>query len=149
MDEQPFRIVDGAFDNEDEKYQVFSALSRAGDGNGIQRDMADNQNGGGIPSIMGRKVVGRVSERPDIPEEKILPPPRKIKDHHSIKINDSIDRVVEKTGRYDRLQCIDVFKHIENCPICSSYFKKDVKFCWIIIFIFVVIIIFLLTSKKH
>lgn len=46
----------------------------------------------------------------------------------------------------DSLQCRDVFTHVENCPICSSYFKKDVKFYWLIIGILVVIIL-LLTRK--
>lgn len=48
----------------------------------------------------------------------------------------------------DSLQCRDVFTHVENCPICSNYFKKDVKFYWLIIAILILIILLLTQNKK-
>ena len=42
---------------------------------------------------------------------------------------------------FDHISCKDAFIHIENCPICSNYFKKDVKFYWLIIAILIVVII--------
>lgn len=45
---------------------------------------------------------------------------------------------------YDSLKCRDVFLHVENCPVCSAYFKKDIKFYWLIILILIGIIVMLL-----
>lgn len=42
---------------------------------------------------------------------------------------------------FDHISCRDAFSHIENCPVCSNYFKKDIKFYWLIIVILVVVII--------
>jgi hypothetical protein len=48
----------------------------------------------------------------------------------------------------EHVSCKDVFIHTENCPVCSSYFKKDIKFYWLIIFILVLVILFLMRSKR-
>ena len=48
----------------------------------------------------------------------------------------------------DSLQCRDVFTHVENCPICSSYFKRDTKFYWLIIGILVIVILLLTRNGK-
>ena len=48
----------------------------------------------------------------------------------------------------DMLSCRDVFLHVENCPLCKSYFKNDIKFYWLIIAILIVIIILLTRKTK-
>ena len=48
----------------------------------------------------------------------------------------------------DTLQCRDVYMHVENCPICSNYFKKDVKFYWMIIGILILTILLLTRNGK-
>jgi len=44
------------------------------------------------------------------------------------------------------LSCRDVFDHIQNCPICDGYFRKD-KYYLIIIGILVLTILYILNKK--
>jgi hypothetical protein len=48
----------------------------------------------------------------------------------------------------DSLQCRDVFTHVENCPLCKSYFRHDAKFYWMIIAILIVIILVITRGGK-
>lgn len=102
-----------------------------------------------------RGKVGRVSERPDMPS---FDQPRRNQQHIQIQqedptsmISPMLNSMAQQPVIYpgvDILQCRDVFNHVENCPICSSYFKKDVKFYWLIIAILVVVIILITKGGK-
>jgi|688.fasta_scaffold2347582_1 hypothetical protein len=48
--------------------------------------------------------------------------------------------------QHNLLNCRDVFEHIQNCPICEGYFKRD-KFYMIIIGILILIILYLMNKK--
>ncbi len=47
----------------------------------------------------------------------------------------------------DGMNCRDVVNHVENCPLCNSHFKKDLKFYWFVIVI--LIIILAVMCRKH
>ena len=119
-----------------------------------------------------RGKVGKVSDRPDIPDLSGIesgPPIRgnvprvqngyqtspdiHFQDTHMISpmLNGMGGMIQQGPVIYpgvDTLQCRDVFTHVENCPICSSYFKKDVKFYWLIIGILIVVILLLTKGGK-
>ena len=108
-----------------------------------------------------RGKISRVSQRPDIPDLSDVDPRMG---------NPQIDRGYPPTPPFpdiqlamgamnqqqgptlypgvDSLQCRDVFTHVENCPICSSYFKRDTKFYWLIIGILVIVILLLTRNGK-
>lgn len=111
-----------------------------------------------------REKVGKVAERPDIPNiggtqgsgflsnPGVLPPGYQHQQQQGgIQLQDPRvqqqmmlnDRDMMYNHPSDLLQCRDVFQHVENCPICSSYFKKDVKFYWLIICILIIVILIL------
>lgn len=50
---------------------------------------------------------------------------------------------------HDGLACRDVFIHMENCPLCSQYYKKDVKFYWLIIIMLMVVLLFVTVKKNN
>ena len=127
-----FRIIEGAFDSNDDRYQVLSPLSS------LNTTLDGNLNGNGeMPNgMVSRKING--NSYPQFTDEEqiqsqIQYPPENKNSHNN---------------KRRQLRCIDVFKHIETCPICSSYFKKDIKFSWILIFILVLIIIYLMSSSQ-
>ena len=121
-----------------------------------------------IPEDLKPKRAPRRSERPDIPDltepqdrmgmlsnPGVYPPgyvnipPRNV----GIQIQENPPSFIPPQhpmlmSYQDHLQCRDVFTHVENCPICSSYFKKDVKFYWLIIAILVVVILLLTRTGK-
>jgi hypothetical protein len=45
------------------------------------------------------------------------------------------------------IQCRDVFNHVEDCPICSGFFKRD-KYYYIVIAILVLIIFYLMHKNN-
>jgi len=49
----------------------------------------------------------------------------------------------------DGLACRNVFIHMENCPLCSQYYKKDIKFYWLIIIILMVVLLFISVKKNN
>lgn len=49
----------------------------------------------------------------------------------------------------DNLNCKEVFIHMESCPFCSQYYKKDVKFYWLIIIILLIVLLFISTKNKQ
>jgi hypothetical protein len=120
-----FRVIQ---DDTDERYQVFTPISAINEN--IQMD-----NGMGDRRMMGRKV-GNVSNRIELQEDVPSLRPRRMmrEDEHAQEMRKS-------------LQCIDVFRHVETCPVCSSYFKKDIRFCWIIIAILIIALIFMVMKK--
>lgn len=108
-----------------------------------------------------RQKVGRVSERPDMPDVEDIRRSIGPQQNQNIQFQDQIDPShmnLSQTGMMnqgpvlypgvDTLQCRDVFTHVENCPICSSYFKKDVKFYWLIIGILIIVILILTRNGK-
>ncbi len=64
-------------------------------------------------------------------------------------INDVMSIRSPQMNGGSEVSCRDAFNHVENCPICSSYFKKDIKFYWLIIAILVIIIILLTRNGIH
>lgn len=45
------------------------------------------------------------------------------------------------------MHCKEVYEHVNTCPVCQSYYKKDFKFYWLIIGILIVIIAIIVRSK--
>lgn len=58
-----------------------------------------------------------------------------------------INNIPTPHQQHDTLTCRSVFMHIDTCPVCSMYLKKDVKFYWFVIIVLVCIILYL-TRKK-
>jgi hypothetical protein len=92
------------------------------------------------------KITGSVTERMTIPD---LPPQR---GNHSSSMNrppinhhpsPSLLAPQLQLHNIDEIQCRQVFHHIENCPICSGYLKRDIKFYWFVIFVLVCVILYL------
>jgi len=65
--------------------------------------------------------------------------------HHQPKMEEEISPIFTTPLS---IHCIDAFSHMEDCPVCSSYMKKDIKFYWFIIIILLGIIL-LLSSKIY
>jgi hypothetical protein len=49
---------------------------------------------------------------------------------------------------FNKMNCRDIYNHIDNCPICSKYYKQSNR-TYIIIIIFLVLIILLLIRQKN
>jgi hypothetical protein len=45
------------------------------------------------------------------------------------------------------LSCRDVFSHVSGCPLCESYFRRDIKMYWVIIVILVLVILLMSRGK--
>lgn len=130
---------------------------------GIYSEMEDNYTI--IEDIFDTKnpqhvsAMGRVRQTPPLPEPFRHPhhPP-----HHQVYSRDMMmqepipQQPSPKIMMNDpsslilphEIHCIDAFSHMEECALCSSYFKKDIKFYWFIIFILMMIIL-LLASKMY
>jgi len=63
---------------------------------------------------------------------------------------DEFDEEEEEYMNYDRgrrrrrLTCVEVWNHIENCPICKQLYKCDKTIYWIVIAVLSIIIVFLI-----
>lgn len=105
--------------------------------------------------------IGKVNERPEIEFQSsfnrqppmmdnvpphLLPRPPVFQNAMNETMNQDLPRQMMNDN--DFLLCKDVFNHVENCPICNNYFKKDVKFYWLIIGILVIIILLLTRNSK-
>jgi hypothetical protein len=49
---------------------------------------------------------------------------------------------------FNKMNCRDIYNHIDNCPICNKYYKQSNR-TYIIIIIFLVLIILLLIRQKN
>jgi hypothetical protein len=49
---------------------------------------------------------------------------------------------------FNKMNCRDIYNHIDNCPICSKYYKQSNRI-YVIIIIFLVLIILLLIRQKN
>jgi len=47
-------------------------------------------------------------------------------------------------SEHSHYSCRGVYEHMEECPMCSDYFKKETKFYWLIIGILLLIVLYLL-----
>ena len=138
-----YTIIEDVFGDEDGRNQITAA--RGFVGNSFVPD-----------DMRPRRGVGRVSDRPNIPnmadtDLRMMgqPQPQRNDQNFSQETVPMFGNIPQGPTMYpgvDNLPCRDVFTHVENCPICSSYFKKDIKFYWLIIAILIVIIL-LLTRK--
>lgn len=108
------------------------------------------------PSVRNNKV-GKVSERPDFPELDPRLQNRGAPLFPSMKIqNETMSPMVSALVSngpsiypgVDSLACRDIFTHVENCPLCKSYFRHDAKFYWLIIGILIVIILLITRNGK-
>lgn len=78
-------------------------------------------------------------ERPDLPEyEESLTGLPQHRHHHHHGNEEEFN---------DGMNCRDVINHVENCVVCNSHFKKDLKFYWFVIFVLAVILV--ITTRKH
>jgi hypothetical protein len=142
-----FTIIDDVFDDGDKYTKT--------------RNAPLNFSGKSELGMMYNKRVGSVNDRPD--ESDMIIDISEAKERHprmpmaASRLQSSEEVVVPplqfpplpphpRNQMYQDMQCRDVFEHIENCPICNSYVKRDTKFYWMIIAI-LVIIIFVITKK--
>jgi hypothetical protein len=65
------------------------------------------------------------------------------KQNSSSNIKSAINKTI-----LPQIQCKDIFDHVDSCHMCTSYFKKDVNFYWLIIAILLSIILLLSRNKK-
>lgn len=142
-----YTIIEDVFDNDDGRNQLTAARGFVGQPH-VPEDMRP-------PGRSGR--VGKVSDRPDFPE--LDPrmnrggPPMQMRyqpapdNNMSPMVNALVSGPVMYPGM-DSLACRDVFTHVENCPLCKSYFRHDAKFYWLIIGILIVIILLITRNGK-
>lgn len=106
------------------------------------------------PNSRGR--VGKVSNRPDFPEREFDPrmnyqPQMKMQNDDN-NMSPMVSALVSSGPSIypgvDSLACRDVFTHVENCPLCKSYFRHDAKFYWLIIGILIIIILLITRNGK-
>jgi hypothetical protein len=104
-----------------------------------------------------RQKVGKVSERPDMPNVEDIRRSIGPSQNQNIQFQDqpqmfqpqiNNDQMMMMYPTNDNLLCRDVFTHVQNCPVCSSYFNKDIKFYWLIIAILVIVILILTRNGK-
>lgn len=142
-----YTIIEDIFEDE-EQNQITAARGYVGRSH-VPDDMR----------IPHRQKVGKVSERPDMPNVEDIRRSMVSQQNQNIQFQDKdISQGISQMGMMmngptlypsvDNLQCRDVFNHVENCPVCSSYFKKDVKFYWLIIAILIVVILILTKNGK-
>lgn len=98
------------------------------------------------------RVGSGTMNRPDIPHLNPPPPPQMMQ-HPMMPMNPQMMMAGMKRGvnpNYnDGLSCRDVFIHMENCPLCSQYYKKDVKFYWLIIIMLMIVLLFVSVKKNN
>ncbi|MDD4931432.1 MAG: hypothetical protein PHG66_04805 [Candidatus Colwellbacteria bacterium] len=102
--------------------------------------------------------VGKVSERPDFPDldprmnrggpRPQMPMRMQNDTNMSPMVNALVSSGPTMYPGVDALACRDVFTHVENCPLCKSYFRHDAKFYWLIIGILIVIILLITRNGK-
>ena len=113
-----------------------------------------------------RNAAGRVRQTPPLPEAfrnhqpppPMYPPPQNHPQHHPQQLlaqTTPLSALPSSGGNNNehymfqhQIHCIDAYTHMEECALCSSYFKKDVKFYWLIIAILLLLVI-LLASKMY
>ena len=88
--------------------------------------------------------------RPDIPHLNQPPPPHVLAQMYPPQNRplQMRDRMMMNGNYQDGLGCRDVFIHMENCPLCSQYYKKDIKFYWLIIIILLIVLLFVSVKKN-
>ncbi len=119
-------------------------------------DLTDFETLNQPPPFTSGPLYRRMEDERRNDESNLRPPPRlDFRDiHGDFQINEPrMQQQPPQGGQqpqfirdFNRIPCKDAFNHIENCPICSNYFKKDVKFYWLIIAILIVVII-IMTRK--
>ena len=125
MDHNNYTVIEDIFD--DKNRDQMRALSKVRPSNGVPEAFRN-------PPI----------PRQDMLMEHHQPQPH-VHPHHRKHQQEEIEMILP---RDQHIHCIDAFTHMEECALCSSYFKKDIKFYWFIIFILLIIII-LLASKMY
>jgi len=148
-----YTIIEDVFADESGRNQITSARGFLGQSH-VPEDMKPPTR---------RSLPTRTSERPDFPElsprfpqmsQMSQMPQMSQMSHHDMRGGDShippsshmspmVNALVGGPIMYpavDSLQCRDVFTHVENCPLCKSYFRHDAKFYWMIIAILIIII---------
>jgi len=103
-------------------------------GNGIPvHDLSRNMSGG----------MTRGNIQPHIPRD-MNPGQRRMQQMQQLE--PIMELPLQPMIEHNILNCRDVFEHIQNCPICEGYFKKD-KFYLIIIGILILVILYLMNKK--
>ena len=95
----------------------------------------------------------RVSDRPQFPEvdPRVNHPQMRIQNDNNM--SPMVNALVSSGNSpmypgADSLSCRDVFGHVENCPLCKSYFRHDAKFYWLIKGVLIVIILLITRNGK-
>ena len=138
-----FTIIDDVFDDDDKYNQVKTPLNFVGHPRGNESDIMFKQ-----------RVGGGINDRPDSVSMMVSDMNKARSHHHPVQSSQQqLSQPSSSTAFHsaphfhrDELQCRDIFEHIENCPICNSYVKRDIKFYWLIIAILVILILTL--TKK-
>ena len=149
---ETYTVIEDVFGDE-EKNQLTAARGFLGN-NHVPDDLrAQNYGNGGRNGGGGR--VGRVNERPDLPPD-VYAGRRMNSDvggggrfqEEQIQVPQLVMPQTDLMMGPTTLHCRDVFNHVENCSLCSSYFRRDTKFYWLIIIILVIIILLLTRNSK-
>lgn len=148
---ETYTIIDDLFDDEDgQRNQLTAARGFVGQSH-VPEDMRPP----------GRGRTGKVSQRPDLPDfdpranrgNPQLSPQMRLQSQNDNNMSPMVRALVSSNEHttypgLDSLPCRDVFTHVENCPLCKSYFRHDAKFYWMIIAILIVIILLITRNGK-
>lgn len=141
-----YTIIEDVFDETGGRNQLTAARGFVG-----QSHVPDDMRPSGR-SNNGR--VGKVSERPEFPEfDPHMNRGSQLRTQNDTHMSPMVSALVSSNGPtmypgVDSLACRDVFNHVENCPLCKSYFRHDAKFYWLIIAILIVIILLITRNGK-
>jgi hypothetical protein len=82
---------------------------------------------------------------PTFPQQQLQPLQHQLQPQHlpsESRIQTHPDYLVD-----DGINCKQVHLHLENCPFCSKFYKKDRNMYLLVIFMLIIIIIILLKKK--
>lgn len=140
-----YTVIEDVFGDENGQNQLTAARGFVGQSH-VPDDMRPPGRGGRI---------GKVSDRPDFPEldprmarPQFHPQMRNQNENMSPMVSALVSSGPSVYPGVDSLACRDVFTHVENCPLCKSYFRHDAKFYWLIIGILIVIILLITRNGK-
>jgi len=143
-----YTIIEDVFENDNAQNQITAARGFVGQPHVPEDLRSTGRNNTG-------RVGSKVSERPDFQDldpRRMAPPPMNIPQRPSGgTMSPMMNALTQGPSVYpgvDSLACRDVFTHVENCPLCKSYFRHDAKFYWMIIAILIAIILLITRNSK-
>jgi hypothetical protein len=82
---------------------------------------------------------------------RILIPSNTNQNNRNINVNQNIKPPQQNVNRViapHQMTCRNIYEHIENCPMCSKYYKQSNR-TYILIIVFLVLIILLLLRQNN